>query len=46
MIDGHHTAFACKLLGGRQIVTAIYGSAQQILNKIIHFPGVYRLGFH
>lgn len=43
IIDGHHTASACRLLGGKQFAAIVCGFADRILTGLKTFPGVFRL---
>ncbi len=41
IIDGHHTATACRLLGGRQLAAVVWDFANSVLGRLKNFPGVF-----
>lgn len=43
IIDGHHTATACRWLNGFQLATIIWDFGNSVLNELRKFPGVTRL---
>jgi hypothetical protein len=46
IIDGHHTATACKLLGGSQLAVIVQRAVNLVLNELSRFPGVSRLNLN
>lgn len=45
IIDGHHTATACKLMNGNQLVAAIKDFGNKVLEELQKLPGVIRYNF-
>lgn len=41
IIDGHHTATACRLLGGRQLAAVVWDFGNSVLGRLKNFPGVF-----
>lgn len=46
IIDGHHTAVACRLLGGSQLATVIWDWANRVFEEVRRFPGVFRINLN
>jgi hypothetical protein len=46
IVDGHHTATACRLLGGSQLAIVVRDFGRTILQKLRDFPGVFHLNMN
>lgn len=42
IMDGHHTAMACRLLGKRQNTIVIHEKSNEVLSELQQFPGSFR----
>lgn len=44
IVDGHHTATACRLSKGVQLAIVIKDWGINVFERILNFPGVFRVG--
>jgi hypothetical protein len=42
IMDGHHTAIACRLLGGNQDAIVVFEKNHEVLSELQHLSGSFR----